>query len=115
MLRFLASQPDPVPLERIARACDLPRSTAYHLLGVMVEEGFVAHLAEDHRYGLGVAAFEVGSGYTRQEPLQRLATDGQLAVYNHDGFWKSIDTYREYLEINRMWDGGDRPWALWER
>ena len=73
MLRFLASQPDPVPLDRILRACDLPRSTAYHLLGAMVAEGFVVHLPEEHRYGLGVAAFEVGSGYSRQEPLQRIA------------------------------------------
>jgi DNA-binding IclR family transcriptional regulator len=39
----------------------------------MVEEGFVVHLADEHRYGLGVAAFEVGSGYARQEPLQRIA------------------------------------------
>ena len=39
----------------------------------MIEEGFVVHLAEEHRYGLGVAAFEVGSGYARQEPLQRIA------------------------------------------
>ena len=68
VLRFLASQPDPVPLDRITRACDLPRSTAYHLLGAMIEEGFVVHLPEEHRYGLGVAAFEVGSGYSRQEP-----------------------------------------------
>lgn len=73
VLRFLASQPDPVPLDRIARACDLPRSTAYHLLGVMVAEGFVTHLVDEHRFGLGVAAFEVGSGYVRQEPLQRIA------------------------------------------
>lgn len=73
MLRFLASQPDPVPLDRILRACDLPRSTAYHLLGAMAAEGFVVHLPEEHRYGLGVAAFEVGSGYSRQEPLQRIA------------------------------------------
>ena len=73
VLRFLASQPDPVPLDRIMRACDLPRSTAYHLLNAMVDEGFVVHLAEEKRYGLGVAAFEVGSGYSRQEPLQRIA------------------------------------------
>jgi DNA-binding IclR family transcriptional regulator len=62
-----------VPLDRILRACDLPRSTAYHLLGAMAAEGFVVHLPEEHRYGLGVAAFEVGSGYSRQEPLQRIA------------------------------------------
>ncbi len=73
VLRFLASQPDPVPLDRIMRACDLPRSTAYHLLGTMVAEGFVVHLEEERRYGLGVAAFEVGSGYSRQEPLQRIS------------------------------------------
>jgi DNA-binding IclR family transcriptional regulator len=73
VLRFLASQPEPVPLDRIRRACDLPRSTAYHLLQTMVEEGFVDHLEDEHRFALGVAAFEVGSGYSRQEPLQRLA------------------------------------------
>lgn len=73
VLKFLASQPDPVPLDRIMRACDLPRSTAYHLMSAMAEEGFVTHLAEERRYGLGVAAFEVGSGYSRQAPLQRLA------------------------------------------
>jgi DNA-binding IclR family transcriptional regulator len=39
----------------------------------MVDEGFVVHLVEEKRYGLGVAAFEVGSGYSRQEPLQRIA------------------------------------------
>src|SRR5690348_9312968 len=73
VLKFLASQPDPVPLERIARAADLPRSTAYHLVNAMIEEGFVTHIAEERRYCLGVAAFEVGSGFSRQEPLQRLA------------------------------------------
>lgn len=73
VLRFLASQPDPAPLDRIARACDLPRSTAYHLLGTMVEEGFVVHLPEVARYGLGPAAHEVGGGYVRQAPLARIA------------------------------------------
>lgn len=73
VLRFLATQADPVPLDRVMRACDLPRSTAYHLLNTMIDEGFVVHLPDEHRYGLGVAAFEVGSGFTRQEPLARLA------------------------------------------
>src|SRR3954471_18112926 len=73
VLRYLASQPDPVPLDAIARACELPRSSAYLLVTAMVAEGFVVHLADEHRYGLGVAAFEVGSGYARQGPLQRIA------------------------------------------
>jgi DNA-binding IclR family transcriptional regulator len=72
VLRFLASQPDPVPLERVASALGLPRSTAYHLVSAMIEQGFVTHLAEEQRYCLGVAAFEVGTGYARQAPLQRI-------------------------------------------
>ena len=78
VLRFLATQADPVPLDLIMRACDLPRSTAYHLLNTMIDEGFVVHLPDEHRYGLGVAAFEVGSGFTRQEPLARLARRPQI-------------------------------------
>jgi DNA-binding IclR family transcriptional regulator len=73
VLRYLARQPDPVTLDRLAAEVGLPRSTAYHLVTAMIEEGFVVHLAEEHRYGLGVAAFEVGSGYSRQEPLQRIS------------------------------------------
>lgn len=73
LLRYLAGQPDPVTLDRLAAAVGLPRSTAYHLVTAMIEEGFVVHLREEHRYGLGLAAFEVGSGYARQEPLQRIA------------------------------------------
>jgi DNA-binding IclR family transcriptional regulator len=72
VLTYLASQPEPVPLASIASAVGLPRSSAYHLLNAMVEEGFVSHLEDEHRYGLGVSAFEVGMGYGRQAPLQRL-------------------------------------------
>lgn len=85
VLRFLASQTDPVPLDRIARACGLPRSTAYHLLNTMIHEGFVAHLPDEHRYGLGIAAFEVGSGYARQEPIQRIARRPLAALVDNTG------------------------------
>lgn len=85
VLRFLASQPEAVPLERIAQACELPRSTAYHLLRAMADEGFVSHLVEEHRFGLGLAAFEVGSGYARQAPLQRIARRAVAALADRTG------------------------------
>ncbi len=78
VLRLLARHPEPVPASAIARDLDLPRSSVYHLLTVLRDQGFVVHLAEERRYGLGVAAFELGSAYTRQAPLQRL--DRQLLV-----------------------------------
>jgi len=85
VLRYLATQPDPVPLDRIARAVDLPRSTAYHLINAMIEEGFVAHLSDDRCFGLGVAAYEVGTGYTRQAPLQRIARRPLAALVDQVG------------------------------
>lgn len=85
VLRYLASQPDPVPLDRIAQEIGLPRSTAYHLVNAMIEEGFVAHLPEDRCFGLGVAAYEVGTGYARQAPLQRIARRPLAALVDQVG------------------------------
>lgn len=85
VLRFLAGQPDPVPLDRIASALDIPRSTAYHLVNAMIEQGFVTHIPEQRRYCLGVAAFEVGSGYVRQAPLQRIAHRPLAALVDRAG------------------------------
>ncbi len=73
VLRLLARHTEPVPATAIARDLDLPRSSVYHLLTALIDQGFVVHLAEERRYGLGVAAFELGSAYTRQAPLQRMA------------------------------------------
>lgn len=73
ILRYLGAQATPARAAAIARDLGLPRSTTYHLLGELVESGFVVHLPEQQRYGLGVAAYELGAGYTRQAPLARLA------------------------------------------
>lgn len=74
VLRMLATQPGPVPAAVIAREVGLPRSTTYHLLAAMAEQGFVAHIAEERRWALDVAAFEIGSAYLRHRPLERLAS-----------------------------------------
>jgi DNA-binding IclR family transcriptional regulator len=72
ILAYLAAQRGPQPAAAIAHALDLPRSSTYHLLAVMQERGFVVHLPEERRYGLGIAAFELSSGFSRQQPLTRL-------------------------------------------
>ncbi|QNF94811.1 IclR family transcriptional regulator [Janibacter sp. YB324] len=72
-LTHLASRAEPVPAAHIARALDLPRSSTYHLLAVLVEQGYAVHYAEERTYGIGAAVHELGAGYQRQDPLQRLA------------------------------------------
>jgi DNA-binding IclR family transcriptional regulator len=73
VLRLLASHAGPMTATAVAGALDIPRSTTYHLLAELADAGFVTHLPEDRRYGLGVAAFELGSAYLRHDPLERLA------------------------------------------
>ena len=73
VLLAMARLPGPVPAAALARDLRLPRSTTYHLLTELVRAGFVVHLPEERRYGLGVSACELGSAYLRQEPLARLA------------------------------------------
>lgn len=47
------------------------------------------------------------------EPLERLAADGQLVAFRHDGFFLAMDTYREYETLNRIWESGQVPWKVW--
>ncbi|MFT4136697.1 IclR family transcriptional regulator [Microbacterium sp.] len=72
VLSLLAASRGPLAASMIATRLGLPRSTVYHLLATMQEHGFVMHLPEERRYGLGIAAFELSSAYARQEPLARL-------------------------------------------
>ena len=48
------------------------------------------------------------------EPLERLAADGELAVYHHDGYWQCADTLRDVELLRTLWDSGQAPWRTWE-
>lgn len=47
------------------------------------------------------------------QPLSRLAQDGQLRAYKHDGFWKCMDTQRDRDQLEELWAAGNAPWKLW--
>lgn len=49
-----------------------------------------------------------------QEPLERLAREGQLMAWRHDGSFFAMDTYREYKYLNELWDQGNAPWKVWQ-
>ena len=48
-----------------------------------------------------------------KEPLQRLAGEGQLAAYLHEGFWQPMDTVRHKQILEELWAGGSPPWRMW--
>ncbi len=48
-----------------------------------------------------------------QEPLERLAEDGELVAFRHEGFWQSMDTLRDKRLLEGLWQSGDVPWKVW--
>ena len=50
-----------------------------------------------------------------QEPLKNLANDGQLFTYKHSDFWMPMDTLRDKIKLNQMWQAGSAPWQIWNK
>ena len=48
-----------------------------------------------------------------RDPLERLAADGELRAYRHEGFWDCMDTYKDAALLNDLWYGGNPPWRVW--
>lgn len=46
-------------------------------------------------------------------PLERLVSEGQLSVYRHENFWQPMDTLRDKLYLEKLWDSGQAPWKVW--
>jgi glucose-1-phosphate cytidylyltransferase len=85
-------------------------------------EGFVEKPRSEHWINGGFFCLEPGAlayveaeSVLEREPLQRLAADGQLRAFRHEGFWDCMDTYKDTVVLNSLWDGGDPPWAVWPR
>lgn len=73
VLEYLARRAQPVSSGTIARECRVPRSTIYRVLRVLKDRNFVTYFPDEQLWGLGIAAFEVGSGYLRADVLERSA------------------------------------------
>lgn len=71
ILKLMIGNAAPLTAARIAAELNLPRSTTYQILAEMVAAGFVVHLPEQRRYGLGAVAYSMAQAYTDQQPIVR--------------------------------------------
>jgi glucose-1-phosphate cytidylyltransferase len=83
--------------------------------------GFREKPRSQHWVNGGFFCFEPGvldsleaDSVLEREPLERLAADGELVAFRHDGFWDCMDTYKDALMLNDLWAAGDAPWRVWE-
>ncbi|HVS84916.1 MAG TPA: glucose-1-phosphate cytidylyltransferase [Gaiellaceae bacterium] len=98
----------------------LSRFGVMEVIGDGVVERFREKPQQQGWVNAGFFVFEPGvfdyldeSSVLEQDPLARLAADNQLRAYRHDGFWQPMDTYRELVLLNGLWDSGDAPWKVW--
>ena len=54
------------------------------------------------------------SGMLETGPLPSAVRDGAMGLYRHTGFWRSMDTFREWSELNELWDSGQATWKVWD-
>lgn len=47
-------------------------------------------------------------------PLEKLASEGELSAYPHNGFWKPMDKLYDKKELEKLWESGSAPWKIWE-
>jgi glucose-1-phosphate cytidylyltransferase len=90
------------------------------LAGDGVVLGFHEKPRSEHWVNGGFFCFEPGvfdylttSSVLEREPLEGLADDGQLRAYRHTGFWECMDTYKDAVQLNDLWQRERPPWKLW--
>ncbi len=77
--------------------------------GSLINGGFMVLNPEIFQYLDGdETVFEQG-------PMQRLAAEGQLKSFYHDGFWQCMDTQREMKKLEELWQSGKAPWKIWDK
>ena len=76
--------------------------------GAIINGGFMVMNPEIFDY------IEGDSTVFEKEPLQKLAQDGQLMSFYHDGFWQCMDTQREKMKLEKLWETKKAPWKVWD-
>ena len=49
-----------------------------------------------------------------RQPLEKLASEGQLSAFKHDGFWQPMDTLRDKVLLEELWASDKAPWKVWK-
>ncbi|MFN8159847.1 MAG: sugar phosphate nucleotidyltransferase [Solirubrobacterales bacterium] len=90
-----------------------------HLDGDDRVSGFSEKPRSEHWINGGFFCFEPGitsyltpESVLERKPLERLAAAGELSAFRHEGFWDCMDTYKDAVLLNDLWESGQAPWAV---
>jgi glucose-1-phosphate cytidylyltransferase len=88
--------------DMVSRFAEKPQTSEGWINGgfFVLEAGVANYITDDHTLWEG-------------EPMERLAAEGQLVAYRHDGFWQCMDTLRDVRLLESMWTEERAPWKVW--
>lgn len=82
--------------------------------------GFHEKPRSEHWINGGFFCFEPGvldyldrDSVLERDPLERLSADGELLAHRHEDFWECMDTYKDAVALNDLWESGQAPWRMW--
>jgi glucose-1-phosphate cytidylyltransferase len=82
--------------------------------------GFREKPRSEHWINGGFFCFEPGvldylerESVLERDPLQRLAAEDELRAHRHEEFWECMDTYKDAVALNDLWESGEAPWRMW--
>jgi glucose-1-phosphate cytidylyltransferase len=82
--------------------------------------GFREKPRSEHWINGGFFCFETGvldyleqGSVLERDPLERLAAGGELCAHRHEDFWECMDTYKDAVALNDLWESGEAPWRMW--
>jgi glucose-1-phosphate cytidylyltransferase len=88
--------------DRVAEFTEKPLDRSWINGGLFVlEPGAIDYVEHDDTDWSGV-------------PLARLAQDGELGAFRHEGFWQPMDALRDKVYLDKLWDSGQAPWSVWD-
>ncbi|MDD5166706.1 MAG: sugar phosphate nucleotidyltransferase [Candidatus Omnitrophica bacterium] len=111
---------------KVATLTSVRPYSQFGIMGIDSHTNTVTHFEEkpmlDHWVNGGFFVFNRGifrylkdNDVLERDTFWRLVKDKNLVAYKHKGFWECMDTYKDNLRLNELWNSGRAPWALWHK
>ena len=112
--------------KRLATLTSVRPHSPFGIVGIDSHTNAVTHFEEkpilDHWVNGGFFAFDYKvfdyieeNDVLETDTFLRLVRKKQLSAYKHNGFWECMDTYKDNIKLNQLWNSGSAPWATWHK
>ena len=86
---------------------------SFYVQNASVTDATLAPKGMSTLYVLAPVTHQHGNVDWARAPMEKLASNGELMAYQYEGFWQCMDTLRDKVYLQELWETGDAPWKVW--